>query len=138
MFEVINNFVGPTGLNYVAELTCEITDTDGDGVIDAGDNCPTTPNADQANNDGDPQGDVCDADDDNDGVPDGADNCSLVANPLQEDFNRNEIGDACDTVVAPVEKEECENGGWMLFTVFINQGDCVSYVATNGENEPGQ
>jgi hypothetical protein len=37
---------------------------------DACDNCPTDTNADQANFDGDSQGDVCDADDDNDGDPD--------------------------------------------------------------------
>src|SRR5262245_34206146 len=35
-------------------------DTDGDGVVDAVDNCPTVSNADQRNHDGDPFGDVCD------------------------------------------------------------------------------
>lgn len=33
----------------------------------------------------------------------------------------------------------CKKGGWMTFQpLFKNQGDCVSYVATNGKNEPGQ
>ena len=50
-------------------------DGDGDGVPDNVDNCPADANADQANADGDEEGDVCDADDDNDGVPDGADAC---------------------------------------------------------------
>lgn len=35
-------------------------DTDGDGVCDADDNCPTVANADQSNIDGDALGDVCD------------------------------------------------------------------------------
>jgi hypothetical protein len=41
------------------ELTPPL-DTDGDGVPDAIDNCPTTPNANQADTDGDGIGDVCD------------------------------------------------------------------------------
>jgi hypothetical protein len=42
------------------------------------------------------------------------------------------------TVRLPVSKNECKNGGWRNFgTVFRNQGDCVSFVATNGKNPPG-
>jgi hypothetical protein len=58
-------------------------DGDGDGVCDADDNCPTTPNPDQADRDGDGVGDVCD-------------NCPDVPNPGQEDSNGNGIGDACE------------------------------------------
>ncbi len=57
-------------------------DSDGDGVCDADDNCPSTPNADQADRDGDGVGDVCD-------------NCPDVSNPNQEDSNGDGIGDAC-------------------------------------------
>ena len=46
-------------------------DPDSDGVVNDDDNCPSVPNADQANadlaNDG---GDACDDDDDNDGICD--------------------------------------------------------------------
>ena len=49
------------------------TDTDGDGVADALDNCPSTPNAGQANLDGDSLGDACDPDRDGDGVLDTVD-----------------------------------------------------------------
>ena len=45
-------------------------DADVDGIADASDNCPTVANGNQANYDGDSQGDACDADDDNDGVLD--------------------------------------------------------------------
>jgi hypothetical protein len=45
-------------------------DGDGDGVPDSQDNCVGDPNPDQANNDGDALGDVCDPDDDNDGLLD--------------------------------------------------------------------
>src|SRR5262249_4512841 len=38
-------------------------DTDGDGVIDCQDNCPTVPNPDQADLDGDGLGDRCDPQD---------------------------------------------------------------------------
>jgi hypothetical protein len=37
----------------------------------------------------------------------------------------------------PVGKNECRNGGWRSFgTVFKNEGDCVSFVATGGRNQP--
>jgi hypothetical protein len=48
-------------------------DADVDGDENSADNCPNDANADQANYDGDTQGDVCDNDDDNDGVPDAND-----------------------------------------------------------------
>lgn len=71
-------------------------DSDGDGVPDATDNCPSVPNPGQQNNDGDAQGDACDPDDDNDGVPDTTDNCQFVPNPGQSDIDFDGIGDACD------------------------------------------
>ena len=46
-------------------------DSDGDGVPDASDNCPSVANPLQENADGQPDGgDACDDDDDNDGIPD--------------------------------------------------------------------
>jgi hypothetical protein len=39
--------------------------------------------------------------------------------------------------IFPVTKDECKNGDWERFGIFKNQGDCVSYVATGGGNQPG-
>ena len=85
-------------------------DTDGDGVVDSGDNCVNVANANQADSDGDGAGDACDstpngvvvtpppppADDDNDGRANTADNCPSVANSGQEDADSDGVGDACD------------------------------------------
>ena len=63
-------------------------DGDGDGVLDAEDNCPAKPNADQHDEDGDLIGDVCDpcphlpgaaADGDGDGVGDACDPQPAIA-----------------------------------------------------------
>ena len=111
-------------------------DDDNDGILDDGDhsgepddavcsggatescddNCPMTANSDQADNDDDATGDICDPDDDNDGVLDdgnqsgvegdypcvGGDNencdddCPMTANPAQENLDGDALGDACD------------------------------------------
>ena len=75
---------------------CGRDDTDGDGVANGGDNCPTHSNADQLDQDGDGVGNACDADQDGDGASDGADNCALIANSDQRDTDSDGIGDGCD------------------------------------------
>ncbi len=71
-------------------------DSDGDGIIDCEDNCPNTPNSDQADCDGDGKGDACEADSDGDGIPDDCDNCPNTSNPDQEDKDDDGVGAACD------------------------------------------
>ncbi len=71
-------------------------DEDDDGVLNDGDNCPSTPNPDQGNADGDSLGDACDEDDDDDTVLDVSDNCVTVANGDQLDTDDDAQGDACD------------------------------------------
>ncbi|MCB9649533.1 MAG: lamin tail domain-containing protein [Deltaproteobacteria bacterium] len=95
------------------------TDTDGDGVPNDLDNCPTVfnpirplDNGIQADFDDDMVGDACDAcplaegtsgcappdpnDIDGDGTPNLDDNCPNISNPNQEDADLDDIGDACD------------------------------------------
>jgi len=73
-------------------------DDDGDGVVNAVDNCPV-PNPDQTDTDGDGLGDACDNDDDGDGILDAIDNCPLVPNEDQNDRDGDGIGDACDNII---------------------------------------
>ncbi len=84
-------------------------DSDGDGVPDATDNCPTTYNPNQEDDDDDGLGNACDPDDDNDGVLDADDNCPTAYNPDQEDSDGDGVGDACPPVggvIVPVSKVE--------------------------------
>lgn len=68
---------GATSVNHtVAGMRLTIAaplDTDGDGIPDATDNCPTVANKDQADLDADKIGDACDPDIDGDGYPNGVD-----------------------------------------------------------------
>jgi Ca2+-binding RTX toxin-like protein len=74
----------------------EVLDTDGDGVADGVDNCPSVANADQADVNNDGIGDACLMPDiDSDGVEDAADNCPEAVNPDQADANADGVGDAC-------------------------------------------
>ena len=86
-----------TGIPSAAfSFTTVHPDTDGDGVNDDVDNCPTIANADQADNDNDGLGDVCDDDDDNDTILDINDNCPWTANTDQADTDNDGEGDMCD------------------------------------------
>ncbi|MCP3981589.1 MAG: hypothetical protein GY716_20000 [bacterium] len=96
--------VGGAGYSLTVENDCNENgvaddtepDADGDGVIDACDNCPADSNEDQKDTDGDGDGDECDDDDDGDGIPDAEDNCPGDPNPGQEDGDGDGVGDDCD------------------------------------------
>ena len=81
-------------------------DSDGDGVHNLCDNCPTVVNPSQLDTDGDFLGNSCDnctfvqnpdqADFDFDQRGDACDNCPTDYNPFQDDFEGDGVGDACD------------------------------------------
>jgi len=100
--------VDPDGVGDVCD------DLDGDGVPDAGDNCPALADLDQNNADGDTRGDPCD-------------NCPQAANNGQGDQDGDGIGDVCD---------RCP----LLANIGDADGDGVDDVCDNclGVNDPFQ
>lgn len=93
-------------------------DSDGDGVLDAVDNCVDVSNVDQTDSDADGEGDECDFDDDNDGVDDSDDNCPNMPNSNQRDGDNDGFGDRCD---APgvVSTDPTNNAGGVQTSVNI-------------------
>ena len=74
----------------------QTVDTDSDGIADDIDNCPNTPNNDQADSNNDGVGDACDDDLDNDGQANDTDNCPNTPNSDQLDTDDDGQGDVCD------------------------------------------
>ena len=114
-------------------IVVSIDETDGDGICDSLDNCPSIYNPMQEDTDGDGVGDSCDncpttyntnqADSDNDNVGDVCDNCPDDYNPLQEDADGDGIGDPCDSELPPVLSLSS-------YSVF---GDTISFYPLSGD-----
>jgi uncharacterized membrane protein len=92
-----------TGFAEPTQWQVVIPDSDGDGVSDGVDNCPSNANEDQLDSDGDALGDACDPfpfdrrnDMDGDGLGADVDNCPDIPNPDQSDRDGDGLGDACD------------------------------------------
>ena len=67
-----------------------VVDTDGDGIRDAVDNCPTVQNPNQHDEDGDGLGDACDL-------------CPAAPGGANTDSDGDDLGDACDPSAQPDE-----------------------------------
>ena len=130
-------------------------DLDADGVTNLADVCPTVADPNQANVDGDLNGDACDncptlandnqADGDGDGVGDVCDNCVNIANPRvapdpatflaanpwatltggQRDDDHDGYGNKCDAKFPGI-------GG-----VTVNTADLTEFRASNAKNRTG-
>ena len=100
-------------------------------VCDNQDNCDNTYNPDQADNDEDGIGNVCDdtpngdpcgllgGDSDGDGICDFHDNCDFTANPDQADSDGDGIGDVCDNDPCNTQGGDSDGDG-----VCNNQDNC--------------
>ena len=75
--------MGLLGLGIQVVPSWTATDTDGDGVADGTDNCPTRLNPAQVDSDGDGVGNACDS-------------CPYIADGTQADTDGDGVGDACD------------------------------------------
>ena len=77
-YSVVVKVTDPHGAFDKRTFSFTLIDTDGDGVADYRDNCPTVANPNQSDIDHDGIGDVCDSDADGDGIP----NSVEIANGL--------------------------------------------------------
>ena len=78
-----------------SDAALAVSDKDSDKIADSLDNCPDEANFDQADYDGDGEGDACDADDDNDGLFDG-DEAIHGTDPLNGDTDGDGVGDGSE------------------------------------------
>lgn len=117
IFNGIPTIINANAKIAVDQYTLPGWDTDGDGVSNACDNCPTVPNGlaqanvvgvgNQTDTNYNGIGDACDPDIDGDGILNAADNCPLIYNPAQgacQDTDGDGIPDAidnCPTVKNP-------------------------------------
>jgi len=91
-----DTFDGLSDKTIAITLTNNDFDSDGDGVLDAVDNCVSISNANQLDTDSDGEGDVCDTDDDGDGTPDVDD--AFPLDPTEDtDTDGDGVGNNADT-----------------------------------------
>ena len=110
-------------------------DTDSDSIGDACDNCPNAINLTQADFDTDGLGDACDPDIDNDDILNADDNCKYVANS-QDNSDADSLGDACDNCLLVNNNDQWDSdsngvGDWCDGNVHIHPGPILPDADSN-------
>jgi hypothetical protein len=134
-----------TGLAFAYDVHC--VDTDGDGVPDSDDNCPTVANLDQIDSDGDGLGDACDPDIDNDGVPnelDDSDNdglsdaaeVALGTDPFDRDSDDDGLFDGAEVDIQTDPLNPDTDGDTLLDGSEVAAGTNPLNVDTDGDGIP--
>jgi len=118
---------GPDGPATAADARVDgssMMDTDGDGVADDVDNCPTIPNPTQADEDNDTVGNACD-------------NCPHVSNVSQAaDGDADLVGDACDPHPGAIDTMVLFEGfdgpltGWNVPNGWTVSGGALNHTGT--------
>jgi hypothetical protein len=96
---ISDRFEGPSDMDLDGGPNYRDLDSDGDGAAEANDNCPSSPNANQADGDSDGVGDVCDFDSDNDGLSNAAESV-LGTNPLLHDTDGDGLSDGEEVFIS--------------------------------------
>jgi Thrombospondin type 3 repeat len=130
---------GDQGPRFVQYDIANLPDQDNDGVIDLNDNCPSEPNNDQADFDGDKVGDACDTDDDNDRLPDTVE-LELGLNPFDASDAAGDLdGDTASNLAEhllgsnPNDPESVPDTVSNLFETFDN-GLPMGFITPTAEN----
>jgi len=134
----VNADVGEKEAESVSEEVAQprVDDSDGDGIPNLLDNCPTNANPSQMDFDGDGKGDLCDPDDDNDGQQDSTD-CA------HHDPDINQWAtEACDGIDNDCDMQIDEQGAAGCFQVYQDAdndgfGSLTATVCVCSENAPG-
>lgn len=124
------------GVELSAYVCDESPDSDGDGIVNGSDNCPSVYNPDQEDADGDGEGDSCDVctDIDEDGFGDpgypantcAEDNCPSVNNPAQEDTDGDSVGDSCDNCIFVENPDQTDGDGDQI-------GDACDFICGDAD-----
>jgi hypothetical protein len=115
----VNTYTGIIYNNPECVTSAPLNDRDVDGIPDDNDNCPDTPNTDQADQDGDGIGDVCD-------------NCSAENNTDQADGDGDGVGNVCDDCLNTPAGETVTANGCVFSSRLDSDGDGIFDVGIDG------